>query len=989
MNNYGFEKLKFKYEFRKHQRMMLEKFQKLRKECKSKTFKFQLVSPPGSGKTIVGLEMAVRIGKPALIICPNTAIQGQWADKLYMFSSENDKEELKKIVSTDANDIKLINVFTYQTLSVPLSDDDSFIRVSENLWADTICESQGASCEEALLRISTMKKTNYSAYRSELSKFNRKLRQRYLNDPRCSISKILHPNTVNLIEKLRENNVETIVFDECHHLQSYWALTMREIVRETGVSNIIGLTATPPLDEDKEKLECYMALLGGIDYQIPTPAVVKEGMLAPYQDLVYFCTPLKKEIEYIRDCHSKFKSLIELFDSKDGHFYFWIYDRIVKRKLLSGATQDWTAFINSRSSFGRAGVKYLMKNGCSLPWDITVTEEMYEELTLQDWICLIEDYSLNLLKISSNEEDIKLYDEIKAALRSLGYLLTEKGIRSHRSPIDRVLAYSKSKLEGVREILRTEMKSLGDKIRAAIITDFEVSNSISGKSIEDILDDECGGAISVMKELVTDPQTDLLDPVMITAKSLICDDDLAERFIELGMQWIKENMLQIQLTLEQTPFEKFHSVVGMGKDWNSKTAVLLTTHLFEEGVTKCVIGTRGLLSEGWDSLSLNTLIDLTAVTTFASVNQLRGRSIRKSRGEDSKVANNWDVICIAPGLEKGYNDLLRLRRKHDQYYGVCDDGQIQRGIDHVDPSIGIKEEVLKDDDINRINKSMLETVLDRERTYKLWRVGEPFDNVELGCCELRIEKPIKMKAGSVLVNERNILKGKIKGGIIKAAGTALSLTGACAALLYSAPVSIPLFGVSAFMGFKTFTGFQDLWGFGRENFFRLAVKSAVLDISKCVLYSLIECELIEDEIGEDRIVLTERSDGTLRVYLDGYDEASELFSNSLSQVFAPIEDQRYAVERYEVFVPESSFDKFIYLFRYGMDKCSPLLSCYHPLPEVFNIKNKALAFQKYWNKFVSPGEVIFLKSQKGREVVEKYGRTNFLGARKRNIKVWK
>ena len=37
-----------------------------------------LVVPPGGGKTLIGLEAARRLGRPAVVLCPNTAIQAQW-----------------------------------------------------------------------------------------------------------------------------------------------------------------------------------------------------------------------------------------------------------------------------------------------------------------------------------------------------------------------------------------------------------------------------------------------------------------------------------------------------------------------------------------------------------------------------------------------------------------------------------------------------------------------------------------------------------------------------------------------------------------------------------------------------------------------------------------------------------------------------------------------------------------------------------------------
>src|SRR4029077_20362841 len=39
---------------------------------------FHLVAAPGSGKTVVGLEVLRRLGKPALVFAPTIAIRDQW-----------------------------------------------------------------------------------------------------------------------------------------------------------------------------------------------------------------------------------------------------------------------------------------------------------------------------------------------------------------------------------------------------------------------------------------------------------------------------------------------------------------------------------------------------------------------------------------------------------------------------------------------------------------------------------------------------------------------------------------------------------------------------------------------------------------------------------------------------------------------------------------------------------------------------------------------
>lgn len=984
------ESLNFKYPFRKHQTMILEKFDKILTAAQSGRFKYHIVSPPGSGKTIAGIEMAIRLKAPSLIMCPNTAIQGQWMDKVRMFIPEGLDISLNNLVSSNPSDIKFLNVFTYQALSIPDNCDESEIAIAENLWADALCSSLGISIEESLDRIYKMKDLNPENYSKEISKYTNKLRHENLKDTHIDLFEILHPNAKKLIANLKDNGVKTMIFDECHHLQNYWALVMTEIAQKLAVNSLIGLTATPPLTDDKEKMECYATLLGEIDFQIPTPAVVKEGMLAPYQDLVSFCTPLPEEFEFIRNSHTKFQQIAASFDMQNSDFYFWVSDRIINRKLITGEKQEWSKFFKSRTNFAIAGVKYLLKNNCKLPWDITVTEVMYSEMTVDDWCSLIEDYALNLLKVSSNEQDKILYEEIREALRSLGYVLSENGIRAYSSPIDRVLAYSKSKIFSLKTILKEEMKSMGEGIRAAIITDFEFSNALSLKKLENLLDEESGGSIRIMRELVADEETDKLDPVMVTGTKLLCDDDLARTFISLGKEWAAQNSFDIDLSIDAGVTGNFSSVLGTGKDWSSRTAVLFTTYLLEQGITKCIIGTRGLLGEGWDSINLNTLIDMSTVTTFASVNQLRGRSIRKSELDPQKVANNWDIICIAPGLEKGYNDLNRLLRKHENFYGICDDGQIQCGINHLDGSLSMNESHLSGQDIEIINQRMLLKACNRKKAYELWGIGKPYENTNMGCCELKLLKPIIMKASTVYGKEQSILGSKLKSGVYSTLTGCILLAGTFSYLIPGYIEAAYITGIlGGLLGINALTSFGSFLSYGKENFLNITVVSSIKDISSSLLGALKECGLIDKNLDDKKIIISQRDDGTLRVLLEASERDSALFSTSLSELLSPISDQRYAIERYEVPVPKSSPGRLLYFIRYGLNKCPPVLMCYHPLPSVFNLKERALMFQKYWNKYVSPGEIIFLKGEKGQKVLEKFGRINSLGAKKYVENIWK
>ena len=179
------------------------------------------------------------------------------------------------------------------------------------------------------------------------------------------------------------------------------------------------------------------------------------------------------------------------------------------------------------------------------------------------------------------------------------------------------MAYSSSKIAALETIVSTEKKALGDSIRIVIVTDFEKTSATS--LVDGILDDEAGGAIAAFRSMVSHGEGDSLDPVLMTGSTVLVDDDLFERFIERAKQWVEENDLDIRF--ENDMREGYHEIQGRGKNWIPRYYSMMITEFFQEGLTKCLIGTRGLLGEGWDASRINVLVDLTTVTTSMSINQ--------------------------------------------------------------------------------------------------------------------------------------------------------------------------------------------------------------------------------------------------------------------------------------------------------------------------------------------------------------------------------
>lgn len=96
--------------------------------------RLHVVAAPGAGKTVLGLEIIRRIGRPALIFSPTVAIREQWLQRLYPLFL--DEPPLQSTISRDIADPRELTFTTYQAL-------DS-LRRSEGLnEVITLLESRG------------------------------------------------------------------------------------------------------------------------------------------------------------------------------------------------------------------------------------------------------------------------------------------------------------------------------------------------------------------------------------------------------------------------------------------------------------------------------------------------------------------------------------------------------------------------------------------------------------------------------------------------------------------------------------------------------------------------------------------------------------------------------------------------------------------------------------------------------------------------------
>ena len=80
-----FEGIKFRGTFRAYQQRILDNADKYLQDGR-----INIVAAPGSGKTVLGLELIRRIGKPCIILSPTTAIREQWGTRFREMFAENE-----------------------------------------------------------------------------------------------------------------------------------------------------------------------------------------------------------------------------------------------------------------------------------------------------------------------------------------------------------------------------------------------------------------------------------------------------------------------------------------------------------------------------------------------------------------------------------------------------------------------------------------------------------------------------------------------------------------------------------------------------------------------------------------------------------------------------------------------------------------------------------------------------------------------------------
>ncbi|MGI8332799.1 DEAD/DEAH box helicase family protein [Actinomadura scrupuli] len=874
-----------------------------------------VVLPPGSGKTLVGLEAARRLGRKTVVFVPNTAIQSQWIAHWERFGGA---AGITRDLRAD------VSVLTYQSLAV----------------FDADAESDEEGRERGLLRR-------------------------------------LHDNGRELIAALRSAGPLTLVLDECHHLLDVWGRLLAEVLDQLPGALVIGLTATPPASLTPEEARLVDALFGVPILGASVPALVRQGHLTPFTELAWLTTPTAVEADYIAGEAERFAELTtDLLEPGFATVAFleWLDGRLVGRTASAGEPVDWHRIAKDEPAVAAAALRFHHAGMLELPPGARLREEHRHPPSAEDWVALLGDYVRHCLLPSTDVKDAGAVEAIKRALPAVGYQLTKRGIRSARSPVDRVLARSAAKTHGAVEIAAAEATALGDRLRCLVLCDHERAGATLPARLRDVLDAEAGSAWLMLQNLVADPRTRSLRPMLVTGRTVAAAEETAWAFAGED------------LTVEPAG-DGLALITG---SWSSRTWVPRVTAFFEAGRCQVLVGTRALLGEGWDARGVNTLVDLTTATTPTSVVQTRGRAVRLDPDWPDKTASTWTVVCVTDRHPKGAADWNRFARKHHGYLVATPDGEIVSGVAHVDPSFSPYAPPPVES-FDALNTAMLLRAQDRPATRAAWRLGAPFRDELVHTVRVRTGRA----GGAVVTRDRpgppEVVPAERCAQPAPTSWTGgpgdpvetMWFAGGAAVLAALFALAGMVVGGSTHLAAhlaQVVAALVAVLGLGWWVTLRIPQNRAACRLDELAAGPSAElfAYAVADGLafaglsrrGAEGVTVRPEPDGTYRFALADVDTAtSERFATALDEVLSPVADPRYVMPRYVV-RSRTGQDRRRRARAWLRDRAKADAVVYHAVPSILGQnRTRTEAFVRAWNTWVSGGSAVYAASPQGAGVL--------------------
>ena len=524
----------------------------------------------------------------------------------------------------------------------------------------------------------------------------------------------------DLIASLKERGVETLCLDECHHLRNEWWRSLEEFRKKYPQLQVISLTATPPYDSEPELWDRYLQMCGEIDQEITVPELVKEDTLCPHQDFVYICFPTKEEdkrLEEFEDTKWQYVSQLVL----DPDFQELIRSsKVLKGEITADMLLEDPKYLSALLIYLQAQKQEIPKHLRDLlgAEGLPALNYYWLEVLLQGLLYQTPDWY---------EDPQETKKKIEAELKSRGLIEKRQIFLVKSKANDQILNQSLGKLAGIASIFETEYASLGKDLRQLVLADY------IRKDFANYLGDDQApitqlGVLPYFETIRRSAQKQGLSvPIAVLSGSVV----IIPASVKAELEALIPNT---SLTFSAIGKLDQGTYLQVGFPSSFKGMVAAVTELFQRGAIQVLIGTKSLLGEGWDAPCVNSLILGSFVGSFMLSNQMRGRAIRVWSGHPEKTSNIWHLVAIKPytknlflrekeneeevDKDNSYQDLLNLTRRMEHFLGLSyKEDTIETGLDRLDfPKAPFKKNKIK-----AYNQKIMELSKDRASLRKKWQ----------------------------------------------------------------------------------------------------------------------------------------------------------------------------------------------------------------------------------------------------------------------------
>jgi superfamily II DNA or RNA helicase len=807
--------------------------------------RLHLVAAPGSGKTVLGLEVIKRVNQPTLVLAPTITIRDQWVDRLVdLFLPPGSGRPAW--VSTELRSPAFLTVATYQALHALCSGEP------EEQAQPIEAEENGDSNKHLFEPLNNGTDANHVVQEH-----------------------------VPLPEAFAQAKFGTLVLDEAHHLRSEWWKTLTCVAGQLDNPTIVALTATPPYDVSAFEWQRYEELCGPVDAEVSVPELVLEGDLCPHQDYVYFSTPTEKEQKVISDFRTAVDSFVERLRSNEA-----FKDAILTHPWIA-TPDEHTEEILEDPEYLSSMVVFLHAAGREIPHAVLKTLGLSHKQvpTLElEWLEVLLSHCLysDVERFQSSEQILKL---LRRELLEIGAI--ERRRVKLRDPSDhlKLLTTSITKLKSIEEIVRLESGSQCAELRCVILTDF-IRKAEMPKSKDELAVCEDIGIVPIFEYLRRAALSDIR--LGILSGSLVIIPSSAEPLLRqaataLGIE--PRDLLIFPLSHDPG----YSSVEIRGQYYRG--SVRLVTSVFEQGGITVLVGTKSLLGEGWDAPCINTLILASFVGSFVLSNQMRGRSIRVDSAQPQKTANIWHLVCVEPGLFGPGDDYELLVRRCSAFAGVNSAAPV---IENGTERLGFGHPPFSRDQIAQINTQTCKRALDRAGLRQQWQdalgagsIKQMTDGLKAPDESLPRGFVLANTIAALLIQAAYIIVASLEyfGRMLGRVRTTQDFWTFAALLLgIAAIVSLPWSLIA-------------LWRFIRHG----TPERSIKQIGRAVLEALEYEGSIDQHAGVFRVYADRNGDGTVFCWIGGgTGKEQATFLRALREILSPIDNPRYLLTRRKI-----------------------------------------------------------------------------------------